>query len=175
MFEELKSKKLLIMLLIRKFNLWIVNLNIKLKINVILAFILSLFLFNCSNKRDIDEVVIKTYEKCSNRNKCIIDFAKIMDFQWDTMYYFSSANSLEDINVGLGFEYQYFLDIGDRVIFLNNNKIVYHKEWFPNPDVPFEGIVFDIDSKKMKLNKFNAKFVVRQIDKIYFLKQIDNP
>lgn len=53
-----------------------------------------------------------------------------MTFEWDTMCFYSAANSLEDINRDLGFELKEFTDVGDRLIFLNKGRFVYQKEWF---------------------------------------------
>ena len=45
-----------------------------------------------------------------------------MRFDWDTMYYFSGACSLEEIEEDLGFALKEYSDIGDRVhLFLKDN------------------------------------------------------
>jgi hypothetical protein len=128
-------------------------------------------LLSCSTKKDFDSVVADKYQKCENSNDCIIDFSTIMWFEWDTMCFYSGSNSLEDINKDLGFELKEFTDIGDRLIFLNNGKVVYQKEWFPEPSEPTEGSVFVTDLKKMKLSKSDTKFKIKKESRAFYLEK----
>ncbi len=140
----------------------------------------ALLFGSCSNRNDFDNIVANNFEECTEQNNnCIVDFSKIMKFEWDTMYYFSGANSLEDINKSLGFEFKEFTDIGDRIIFLNNGKVVYQKEWFPNPSEELKGVVFVTDLKTFKVDKSNAKFKISKQGKAFYfrpnaLKNISN-
>ena len=127
---------------------------------------------SCSNKNDIDSIVSNEYEKCNDNTTCVIDFAERMNFEWDTMCFYSVANSLEDIKKDLGFELSYYEDIGDRVIFLKNNKVVYHKSWFPNPSEPTEGIIFETNNNKIRVGKPNSKFKIRKEKKAFYLKKL---
>lgn len=154
-----------------KLGIEVQNNRIMKRINIL---ILSSILFfsACSNRNDFDDIVANEFETCSEqRNNCVVDFSKIMKFEWDTMYYFSGANSLEDINKSLGFELKEFTDIGDRIIFLNNGKVVYQKEWFLNPSEELKGVVFATDLKTFKVDKSNAKFEIIKENNYYILIQ----
>lgn len=130
---------------------------------------ICLILSSCSNSNDFDDVVAKQFEECPDQNNCIINLSTSMRFEWDTMCYFSGANSLEEINKDLGFELKEFTDIGDRVVFLNKDKIVYQKEWFYNSSEPLEGVVFSVNSRKFKVSKSNAKFKIKKEGLVFYL------
>ena len=133
-------------------------------------------MFSCSN--DLDKVVSKAWEKCKNNTSCIVDFADLMTFEWDTMCFYSVGYSLEEINENLGFELREWRDVGDRVIFLNKGKVVYHQEWFPTPSKPPKGTRFvaeypiTVDRFKFKIGKPEAKFEVIKNDKAFYLRSI---
>jgi hypothetical protein len=127
---------------------------------------------SCLNSSNVDSIILNEYEKCSEINNCVVDFSNIMKFDWDTMYYFSAANSLEEVNKEIGFELKEFTDIGDRIIFLNKSNLVYHEEWFPNPSEPLKGVVFKTDLKKFKIDRQNARFKVMKEGEALFLEKL---
>lgn len=129
--------------------------------------------FGCSHSKDIDIIVSEEYDRCKcGKNKiCIINFANLMDFEWDTMCYYSGCYSLEDINDDLGFKLNYFVDIGDRVIFLNKKAIVYQKEWSLNIDRQ-NVIVFKTNLNKFKISRDSAIFLVEKKGSLYYLENI---
>jgi|688.fasta_scaffold289601_2 hypothetical protein len=137
--------------------------------NLKLFLIISILVTGCTNKNDFDYIVSSQWEKCIEDKNCIVDFSNIMSFEWDTMCYYSGANSLEDINKDLGFELKEFTDIGDRVLFIKDSKVVYQKEWFPNPSEPTEGTIFVTEQNKFRVNKSNAKFRINKKDKSFYL------
>ena len=94
-----------------------------------LILVFCIFVFNCSNKNDFDNIISKEWDKC-DKNECVIDFAHIMNFNWDTMCFYSAANSLEEINNDLGTELKDFTDIGDRIIFWIMEKLFIIKNGF---------------------------------------------
>lgn len=95
-----------------------------------------------------------------------------MWFEWDTMCFYSGACSLEDINKDLGFKFEKFVDIGDRVIFLNKGRVVYHKEWCNYSENSREGIIFKTKRIKFRLNKSESEFKVKKEKKLYILESI---
>lgn len=139
------------------------------KICMILSFLL---VFGCTNKKDINYIIIQKWKQC-NYNNCTIDFANEMWFDWDIMCYYSGANSLEDINKDLGFELKHFIDIGDRIIFLKNNKIVYHKEWNIGYNNSKEDIIFVLHYKKLKIPKRHSKFIIKKQNDIFYLEKLN--
>lgn len=127
---------------------------------------------SCSNRNDIDSIVAKQWEQCNKNLNCVVDFSNVMGFEWDTMCFYSVGNSLDDIEKDLGFVYEQWTDIGDRVIFLHKGKIVYQKDWFPTVDKPVEGIVFLTDLKKFRITKSNAKFKIKKEGYAYYLEKL---
>lgn len=157
----------------KKLKLGIEDLNGKsMKYLKIIMISLILSLNSCTNRNDFDNILVEEFQKCSSQDNCEVDFSKIMNFEWDTMYYFSLSNSIEDIEKVLGFTYNQWEDIGDRVIFVNKGKIVYQKEWFPIADQPLEGTVFITDLKSFKVNNSDAKFKIYKQGNIFFLEKI---
>ncbi|MBV8326504.1 hypothetical protein [Chryseobacterium sp.] len=143
------------------------------KIILLLAIFICFIMNSCSgNRNDIDTIVSNKWQECGRANNCIIDFANAMHFKWDTMCFYSAGNSLEDINKDLDFELKEWTDSGDRVIFLYKGKIVYQKEWALRADEPLDGVVFETDLKKFKINKANAKFRIRKEENAYYLKKL---
>lgn len=140
--------------------------------NLILFLGIYLLITSCSKSKDFDSIVSNEWEKCKEGTNCTIDFADLMDFEWDTMCFYSGAYSLEDINKDLGFELKGFTDIGDRVIFLNKGEIVYQKEWYTKPSEPTVGTIFETDLKKFKVSKSNAKFRINKDGKAYYLTKL---
>lgn len=139
--------------------------------NLKLYLIISIFVTGCTNRNDIDIIVSNQWDKCEDKKNCMIDFSKSMDFDWDTMYYYSVGNSLDEINKDLGFELKEFNDIGDRVLFTKNQKVVYQKEWFPNPSAQQEGSIFLTGDNKFRVKKSNAKFRIKKKDKCFYLEK----
>ena len=70
------------------------------------------FIVSCSNRNDFDNIVSNEWEKCKESTNCIIDFANLLSFKWDTMCFYSGACSLEDINKDLGFGLEGFTIFG---------------------------------------------------------------
>jgi hypothetical protein len=128
-------------------------------------------LLSCSNKNDFDYIVADKYQQCEENTICVIDFSALMWFEWDTMCFYSGANSLDEINKDLGFELEEYIDVGDRIIFLNKGKVVYYQEWFPEPSKPLEGTVFVTDLKKIRLPKSDTKFKIKKEGKAFFLEK----
>lgn len=133
---------------------------------------LILFLGGCSSRNEMDNLIISEWDKCSSKDNCIIDFSTAMDFEWDKMFYFSSAFSLEEINAKLGTELKNFTDIGDRLVFMNGNKVVYHQEWFYNPSGKPKGTVFSTDDNFLEVSKEQAKFKIKKSEALYYLEPL---
>jgi hypothetical protein len=131
-----------------------------------------LFFYSCSDSNDFDDIISNEWKKCQEVGKDTIDLSNVMQFDWDTMCFYSGAISLEEINQDLGFELKGFTDNGDRVIFLHKGKVVYHKEWFNKPSEPDEGTVFETDLKIFKISKHDSKFKIRKEGKMFYLKKI---
>lgn len=132
--------------------------------------ILCSFMLSCSNS--VDYKISKEWNKCKEESNCIIDFANVMNFEWDTMCYYSVANSLEDINEDLGFKLNKYKYTGDRLIFLNKGRFVYQYEFSYLPSKSPEGVFILTDLDKFRVSKSDAKFKVEKVDKAYYLEKL---
>jgi len=106
----------------------------------------------------------------------VIDLSKVLTFDWDTMYFFSNANFLNEIDSMLGFHLKEYYDVGDRIVFTNNRRVVYYQEWFPYPDNIRKSVIFDTNKKYFKVSRNSAIFSIRKDEDFYdcyFLKLID--
>lgn len=135
----------------------------------LLLLVVIISFISCSKSTDIDKIVSNKWQDCNDKSNCKINFANAMGFDWDIMYYFSGKYSLEEINKDLGFDFKEFTEIGDRVIFLKNGNVVYHKEWFYDVDEQTKGIVFLTDLTKFKLKKAEAVFQIKKEGSIFYL------
>jgi len=126
-------------------------------------------MISCSHNGDVDKLIVKIESNCINKESCIVDFSKEIEGEWDTMYFFSGANSLEEINGILGFELKQFTDVGDRVLFLKGNKIIYQKEWSFNSEDKLGEIIFVPQTKFFKYNRENCKFKILKNNELYYL------
>lgn len=140
--------------------------------NLILILGVCLLMASCSKENDFDSIVSNEWEKCKVSATCTIDFAHLMNFEWDTMCFYAGACSLEEINIDLGFELKGFTDTGDRVIFLNKGEVVYHKEWYAKPSEPPVGTIFETNMKKFRISKTDAKFRISKEGKALFLTKL---
>jgi hypothetical protein len=94
-----------------------------------LLFLLCI-LTSCKDK----SIAAKLYSKCEGKDKCVQKIKEVTDFKWDKVYIFSVEASLENIEKILGVPYKQWGDVGDRIIFVDKGKVVYHEEYFPYPE-----------------------------------------
>jgi len=133
-----------------------------------------LFLLSSCNQKgqDFDESLSSFIgENCSTNSECVVNISNITDFDWEVMYVFSSAVSLEEIEQILGMSLSSYTDVADRVVFTKGMEVVYHKEWFNNPSSPPTGVAFDIDEKFKKYTTKNATFKVNRVNELIVLSE----
>ena len=80
-------------------------------------------------KSDLEQSVWNQYD--NSQDSCKIDFTGFLPNQWDTVWYFSNKNEWRDIYQEMGYNPHCFQDVGDRIIFVKNRRVVYYQEWFP--------------------------------------------
>ena len=131
--------------------------------------IVLLFLVSCNQTSD-SEIGKKISEKCNEKN-CVINMAEIVSGDWDYMYVFQLGMSQAQIDSKLGFEYPFFEDIASRVIFVKNNKVVYHEDEFPNPEKIKKGeLYFESGNVNyLKISREKAIFSVTKENGYYRL------
>ncbi len=74
-----------------------------------------------------------TDEHCQLDQECLVSLQAITPFSWDRAYIFPTGAPSNKINEAIGLDYSY-IDIGNKFIFIKNNKIIYSEEYFPDPD-----------------------------------------
>lgn len=129
--------------------------------------LLLLTIVSCNPfKADVYNVVKSTYDSGIDT----IDFGESLWFDWDTMYWFPSNIPLEEINSMVNIN-GFWRDVGDRLVFVKKNKIVYYNEFFPNHETPMERVCIDPYSVQV-IRKEDASFLIRKVsDKLYILSQ----
>lgn len=144
------------------------------KIIVTLLVCIIIMLAGCDQPRDIDRAVAHAYKQCVRSNNHIIDFSTLLPFEWDTMCYYSGAYDLEYILEDLHTDLQAitYSDVGPKIYFLHQGRIVYQKGWFPYPEPEKNTIYFDTPLKKFRVGKANARFAVAKVGDRYSLSFI---
>ncbi|MCG7856950.1 hypothetical protein MD537_08230 [Flavihumibacter sediminis] len=91
---------------------------------------LSFILTSCKD----NSIAAKLYIKCDKQDTCIRQVKDVTNFKWDKVFIFPVGASLEEIEKVLGVPYKQWQDVGDRIILVNQGKVVYHEEYFPYPE-----------------------------------------
>ncbi len=140
----------------------------KYKLYHIVFLLLLLTMNSCIPYRsDVYRIVNHTYEKGVDT----INFGEALEFDWDTMYWFPSNISLDEINsiVNINNVWQ---DVGDRIVFVKDNNIVYYKEYFPYHETPQRRICFNPNSTYV-IHKEESLFLIqKKSDKLYVLSPV---
>lgn len=138
------------------------------------SLVIFLFLTYCSSIGFDIEGSLNCYweDHCQKESSCQLDIKNLTPFDWDELYYFSGSASLEDIEAVLNFKLDSFTDTGDRLIFVKNKKVVYHKEWFKKPDSSPNGIIFEISGKFKIFDKENAIFSLTKHDEMIVMNEV---
>ena len=105
------------------------------------------------------------------KQNIVIDFSKCFDFEWDTLCFYSSGCSLEEINHDLGFQLTEYTDLADRMIFLSHGKLAYLAGWWYDPEKP-KGITIATKKNIFKVSYHKAKFNIKREGNIFILYPI---
>ena len=135
--------------------------------NILHSILVISVLATSQNRNDINNIVSNHWQQDSIN--CIVDFSSCFSFNWDICYYFSSKCSLEEINKDLGIQFNEFEDTSDRMIFVQNKRIIYTQDWYFIPEKIQTGIIFDLSIRKLKIKKGNAKFRIEKKHDMYLL------
>jgi hypothetical protein len=140
------------------------------KKNNILALFLCL-LSSCNTESNNDSRIFNEIAKRNNDSfPCKINMPEIIREDWEKMYVFDLSVSLETINQILGFQYPYFEDVANRIVFVKDKKVIYHEDYFPLPEkLNEQEVVFALpDSIHYKI--FAPGSAQFHIDKISYKK-----
>lgn len=135
-----------------------------------------------SNKEKLDRSVTAHWEKWKAEGKdttmCIVDFAEIMPFEWDTMVY---AWYYHD-NDTKGFEEymnnQYWVEnekcrgnSEEKIHFWENGRLAYVLDLNMASDKE-KGVIFCTDNNFIKRGRNDAKFHVKKNGKYYIIRDM---
>jgi hypothetical protein len=102
-----------------------------------------LFIAGCRNGNSIAE---RLYSKCGDKQACRMRLKDVTDFKWDRVYVFPVGASLEEIDQALGFHYNQWKDIGEKIIFVSKGQVVYHEDYFPYPEMKNGALRFELSN-----------------------------
>jgi hypothetical protein len=97
---------------------------------------------------------------------CTFDMRDIIQEDWDTMYLFTTSFPQDSINGILGFDYPFWDDVADRIIFTKKKKIICHEDYFPYPEKQTKMVIFDLPANVHSriFSKSMARFKALSID-----------
>jgi hypothetical protein len=143
------------------------------KFNISKCFLVCILITAISCSSNIMRVYLRVNEAlegCNDNNRCELKMSEITWFEWDSMYYFSGSVYLDEISEILGSELDCYIDIGARLVFVKNDKVVYCEEYFPYPTSgAAKGIIIESDQKFLMFTNENASFEVIKKGKFYYL------
>lgn len=132
---------------------------LKMKRNIYIVTILLTFLtsYACDSfKNDkIDEYVESVFLKCDDKEKCVVDFNSLLDY--DKIYIFGVGATNEEVSKAIGFQYNGDKDISRLILFVKNNQVVFEQNIVFDPDSNPYKVIFDSD--KVVFNN-TTKFIV---------------
>lgn len=110
---------------------------------IVLYILIFLSFTACKENKNTDEFhqkIIVSYNKCENKDNCLINFLEIFPFAWDKIYVFSNehypeagANAISKVT---GVKYRgkrKFLE-NRSVLFINKDKVVHEILTYYEPD-----------------------------------------
>jgi len=128
---------------------------------------------SCKQKSIKYKIADRLEEKCKGDTTCFFNMAEVTNFKWDKFYLFGMGISLDSINKALGFEYPYYEELTDYIVFVYRGNIVYHEGESVDPESkPMAGIIFEcpIDTVFDFNNaNFHVKILVEKGTKYYEL------
>jgi len=131
-------------------------------------FITSLFVlgfFSCNHsKSQFEQAVLKKIDSCDSQIPCVFHLYNDLGIEFDSAVTFSTAVGLGEVNEILGFELLNYTDIGNRIVFIRNGKVVYYQEWFPYFEDKKVVLEFPSDSGYTVAKPDNCKYILKIID-----------
>jgi hypothetical protein len=135
--------------------------------------VVAIITFFSSCSKNIDERI----KECYNNNDTIINLSELYPEEWDTVYYFTNACNLDDMERRVGpVIRKLYVDVGSRILILKRsqeekdnshlNEVVCYKEYFPNYGQRIEGSVFVFKNRPpiVAIPREKANFLIRKID-----------
>ncbi len=79
-------------------------------------------------KTSVEESIVEYVKENADNDRIFIDISELTDFDWDAMFIYSDGITRDDINKELGINYEGPLDAYKGLIFIKDNKFIYHEE-----------------------------------------------
>lgn len=125
----------------------------------VLIVVSLLFFTNCRNQI-VENYIYKEAKTLLQENdtNSIIDLSSINNFSWDTMYYFSTGSSYDEILTTLP-SWVPYEEFDCKLYFYEKHRLVYHESW-PVYTNRINNICFISDSTRFKAHRTKAKFKI---------------
>lgn len=135
-------------------------------------FLMITILVGCTRK--LESFVLKEFNGSTQKDDsiCVIDFSKLTDFEWDTLYFFSAGYDYAVMELPKNPQLPYH-EYSDYYVFFNKDRLVYYEiisipypgDWYLIK--PREPIITN-SASIFKIGKDNALFFVKKISKRSF-------
>ena len=138
------------------------------------TFLFTIMISACSaSEKKVDAVVTATYESCSDKSNCIIDFKDAMDFDWQVMHILSESVEDSVVDSVIGFDYKKTKGNKRLILFVKNDKVIYEQSdvWGFNDEK--NPIVGSGGKSHVGMDQESAKFKITKSTRIYSLKKIN--
>jgi hypothetical protein len=100
------------------------------------------FIVSCSNDNIEKQIANEIETKCGKK-ECLIKIATLTTFDWDKMYVFTQAATLDDVDQALGFNYINYVELRRPIIFVKDNQIVnYENDYRDEEDTTNGQVLF---------------------------------
>lgn len=131
---------------------------------------ICILLCSCYRGNHIDKIVVSHVEK--EGVGCYIDMAEELDFQWDSLFYFSIGCSLEEIQETVGYPLIVDKDLSYLMIFFFEGRMVKLFRWdYFQSDF---GVIIDTPELIYKTSFQKAKFKVRKGNQCFILEPVND-
>ncbi len=163
----------------------------KILIAFLLIIIVAIILFVCFRRYRPKTVVEKSIEshwqewmkQGNDTTECVIDFSEVMDFEWDTMIYYS-GNSYNyyhlppDLQIDLGAYIEPHSETYHIAFFKDTKLASIYKfpkeELFWDENYKPDGFVVATDEVYLKLSRENTEFRITTFENLYLLHHISD-
>ncbi|CAN5459081.1 hypothetical protein BH10BAC2_BH10BAC2_25730 [soil metagenome] len=155
---------------------------------IYLLLIIALTSISCEYLKNVDKtfepLVLKYGEECSTTNdSCIIDFKKIIPFEWDKLYIIRPESEADEISKLLGVNYNTVKIVPEnmhRMIFTLKDEIVFEENfgsgahlgypYFNSVPLPYDSSSYSNDKKcytrvNPYINSNESIFLVKKVKK----------
>ncbi len=143
----------------------------------VLPIMICSILSSCNKGNLIDKTIAKHIN--TKGINCPINLGNELDFEWDSLYFFSMGCSLDDIHEAMGYSVNIDNDLSDVMVFVYKGNIVETCIWeycdndfFGNNCQNTTSVIVDTDSLTYKTSRNNSTFNIIKKNRCYILVPI---